>query len=158
MSVYNHISTQYQELIQYVSSIDVDPGIYKAINAGVLIGIGILSFLSFYPGEPFDYSPEADSSSSSYTDKTASKNNKSASQEQKSKVKDEGDDEISINIVGIFNACFYGFILLGGLFIIERSYGISVKDLFRWYFPREAEVLAGLVAGLVELVRVEEKP
>ncbi len=137
--VYNHISTQYQELIQYVNSIDVDPGIYKAVNAGVLIGIGILSILSFYPGEPFDYSPDADSPSSN--NKNSSNHDARNGQERSAKVKDEVDDGTNINIIGIFNACFYGFILLGGLFILERSYGISAKGLFRWYFPREAAVL-----------------
>ena len=44
--------------LHFLRTIEVDPEVYNSINRGIIAGVGILTFLIFFPGEPFDFKEE----------------------------------------------------------------------------------------------------
>ena len=69
----------------------------------------------------------------------------------RNRTRDEGSTKVQkthsnnnkqgINLELILRVGMYIFIVIGGIYILNNSYGISVKDIFKYYFPKEAAVL-----------------
>lgn len=136
LSINYRVSDNYRQLLQYAASIDVDPGVYTALSIGLLIGILILTTLILFPGDPFDFSSDGHDGGDKHLDKhgtsSANKSTKNDNSEMMA-----GKSSVS----GALNFIFYGSFFLGVKMLILDPYGISLKKLFIWQFPREAAVL-----------------
>jgi hypothetical protein len=47
-------------MTDYFKSISIKDDTYMSLSIGFSIGILVLTFVSFFPGEPFDYTPETE--------------------------------------------------------------------------------------------------
>jgi len=155
--IHLRVSDQYLQFLQYAGSIDVDPGVYTAANIGVLSGIFLLTTLILFPGEPFDFSVnndegdvDDDNNNNSSNSNSNSNNNRHFDKHGDSSTnKSENDNREMMEgktNEGSYISCALNFIFYGGVFfgvkvLILDPYGISLKNLFIWQFPKEAAVI-----------------
>eukprot|EP01083_Nonionella_stella_P009671 27728_1 len=144
--IHLRVSDQYLQFLQYADSIDVDPGVYTAVNIGFLSGIFLLTTLILFPGEPFDFTVNNDEGDD---DNNNSNNRHFAKHGDSSTNKSENDNRKMMEgkgnegnyISGALNFIFYGGVFSGVKVLILDPYGISLKNLFIWQFPKEAAVI-----------------
>mmetsp|Transcript_12960 Transcript_12960/g.24357 ORF Transcript_12960/g.24357 Transcript_12960/m.24357 type:complete len:127 (+) Transcript_12960:48-428(+) len=115
-------------IIKYFTNIDVDPKVFHAINRGIIIGSLILSFFTLFPGEPFEFRTDG----KSYNKRSKSKDDNVTGEN------DPIDSSWSISVLA--NLVFYILILVGAFYIVSHVYGISVCQVVKFHFPREAAV------------------
>jgi hypothetical protein len=136
---------------KYIPKIDVDPGVFHAINRGIIIGSFILSFFILFPGEPFEYRATArtgDDKSSCNDDnenRTIRSDGQNKRENNNKSIEERFKEEIesidaSWSIYELANVVFYILIFLGGLYIFHHVYGISLVEMVKFHFPREAAV------------------
>lgn len=144
--IHLRVSDQYLQFLQYADSIDVDPGVYTAVNIGFLSGIFLLTTLILFPGEPFDFSvnnDEGDDDNNNSNNKHFAKHGDSSTNksENDNRKMMEGKGNEGNYISGALNFIFYGGVFFGVKVLILDPYGISLKNLFIWQFPKEAAVI-----------------
>jgi|AntRauTorckE5430_2_1112549.scaffolds.fasta_scaffold12437_2 hypothetical protein len=149
-TVYIKLSTFYHRALEHLLQLEVDPKLWYAVNRGVLLGVAILSFLILFPGEPFDFLIKDDHATDKDTlkeegnhkENVLKKNGKLKERQlQKEQKSDRVGDGDQVNVSFIMYIGFYSLLFVGGVFILDRSYGITFKHAFKHYLPREAVVL-----------------
>lgn len=138
---------------KYIPKIDVDPGVFHAIKRGIIIGSFILSFFILFPGEPFEYRTTARTAGDDKSCNDDNENRTIRSDGQSKREKNKKDKSIEANfkeeiepidpswsIYELANVVFYILIFVGGLYIFHHVYGISLVEMVKFHFPREAAV------------------
>ena len=122
-SIYKELSKSYYFLLDTLYN--TDPDLIKAIRNGFVLTVLIITTFAFFPGEPMDFS-----SSSSFNQEN-----------QKGK---EYDNDLSVtNILGsrmIFRLVMWVILIIGGIIILEKSYGLDLGYILSLYFPKETIV------------------
>ena len=163
--VYIFFSNHYHHFLEYIHSLEVDPDFIHAVHRGVVLGVMVLTFFILFPGEPMDFSTgkETIADGRQATNPRNSMSNDLPKKEaDRNRTRDEGstkekniqnkntwtvqkthsnNNKQGINLELILRVGMYIFIVIGGIYILNNSYGISVKDIFKYYFPKEAAVL-----------------
>ena len=148
--VYIKLSNLYHQILEHLLQLEVDPKLYDAVNRGVILGVAILSFFILFPGEPFEMKLKDNHDTDKHTLKKQEsqktnvfeKNGKMKEHTPQNKHKSEKVDEGNQGHVTLMmNIGFYALLFIGGLFILDRSYGISFKSVLKHYLPREAAVV-----------------
>ncbi len=134
-----------------MDNIDVDPGVYIAIQRGILAGIGILTFFVFFPGEPFDFKENIKEGEEELTSESDMRNviddgqkrDNETKQSREGRLKKEGElmQDEDTNPLWIFQWAVYGIIVMGIMHVLKVSYGVDVSLFLEYYFPREAALL-----------------
>ncbi|GFH50892.1 predicted protein [Chaetoceros tenuissimus] len=153
--VYIFFSNHYHHFLEYIHNLEVDPDLIHAVHRGVVLGVMVLTFFILFPGEPMDFSTGKETivdASNENTKKEADQKhakdecstkekiiqNKNARTFQKTH---SNNNKQGINLELILRVGMYIFIVTGGIYTLNNTYGISVKDIFKYYFPKEAAVL-----------------
>jgi hypothetical protein len=116
----------YHLIQKFVTPLEVDPGIYCAIRAGVVMGSIILSVFILFPGEPFELRP-----------------NKIVNRPTLPKNDDEKQDDtrsFPTTFALVLNKGFLISLFVGGFLLLNQLYGLSLIQAIKFYFPREAAV------------------
>lgn len=162
--VYIFFSNHYHHFLEYIHSLEVDPDFIHAVHRGVVLGVMVLTFFILFPGEPMDFStgketigdgqamnPTSDTSNENTKKEADQKHAKSESSTKEKNIQNKNtrtvqkthsnNNKQGINLELILRVGMYIFIVIGGIYILNNSYGISVKDIFKYYFPKEAALL-----------------
>ena len=155
-SIYIRLSNLYNQILEYLVQVEIDPQLYDAVNRGVILGVAILTFFILFPGEPFNFQTEdKDGINAQEATKGGHEKEDSLAKEQTAKEHSAqrqrgrgGDHEeqqekggSQVNVRLIMNLTVYAFIVFGGMYILDKSYGIAFKDVIKPIFPKEAAVL-----------------
>lgn len=162
--VYIFFSNHYHHFLEYIHNLEVDPDLIHAVHRGVVLGVMVLTFFILFPGEPMDFSTGketiGDRQAMNPTSDTSNENTKKEADQKHAKDECSTKEKIiqnkntrtfqkthsnnnkqGINLELILRVGMYIFIVIGGIYILNNTYGISVKDIFKYYFPKEAAVL-----------------
>jgi len=153
-SIYIKLSNLYHQILEYLVQVEIDTQLYDAVNRGVILGVAILTFFILFPGEPFNFQIE-DKDASHRQEATIAQKGDSLAKEQTAKehsaqrqrgrgtdreeLQEKGGSQVNVPL--IMNLTVYAFILFGGMYILDKSYGIAFKDVIKSIFPKEAAVL-----------------
>jgi len=150
-SIYIKLSNLYHQILEYLLQVEIDPQLYDAVNRGVILGVAILTFFILFPGEPFNFQME-DKDDSNIQEETEDSlaQERTAKEHSAQRQGDRGTDHKEqqakgggqqVNMPLIMNLTVYAFIVFGGMYILNKSYGIAFKDVIKSIFPKEAAVL-----------------
>jgi hypothetical protein len=149
-------------MLDFKMSTDIDPGIFTAIQRGILAGIGILTFFIFFPGEPFDFQQEVkdelrhenDQKSDKMTAKYKEEHEESSRRSTTSRGQIQAEqvpappslstnrdseasfrkDEGNTDWIWILNWAVYMIAIAAMMRILKITYGIDVRSHFILYF------------------------
>ena len=145
------------QILENLHQVQIDPQLYDAVNRGVILGVAILTFFILFPGEPFDFQIEdkddshiqdatkvhghekGDSLAKEQTAKEHSAQRQRGRGTDHEKQHEKGGGQVNLPL--IMNLTVYAFIVFGGMYILDKSYGIAFKDVIKSIFPKEAAVL-----------------
>jgi hypothetical protein len=142
----SNIGQLYEQLfMKFRASVDIDPGVFHAINRGIIIGSLVLSFFILFPGEPFEFrttdkSCIAPNRTIHRQDQITCVKNQKHTSIDNVVVEDIESSDASWSIPVLANIAFYILLFVGGLYIFSHVYGISLIQVIKFHFPREAAV------------------